>query len=127
MRTWSIGEVARRSGVSASAIRFYESIGVLPAPARVSGRRRYTPQVLRRLAAVDLAQRAGFRLDEIRDLGGGASGRWRQLAAEKLPEIEEQIREALERKRLLLAGMECRCAGLEDCSLLGHPTPDREV
>src|SRR5919199_933661 len=63
-----IGEVAERAGVRVSLIRYYEEIGLLPEPARVSGQRRYDETVLRRLAVIDVAQRAGLTLDEIKDL-----------------------------------------------------------
>ena len=66
----AIGEVAAQAGMSASRIRYYESRGVLPAPERAAGKRRYTQDVLRRLAIVDAAQRVGFTLEEIRDLLG---------------------------------------------------------
>jgi MerR family redox-sensitive transcriptional activator SoxR len=49
MEELSIGEVARRTGVPASALRYYEDAGLLPAPRRVSGRRRYDAEVLRRV------------------------------------------------------------------------------
>ena len=66
----AIGAVAERSGMSTSRIRYYEARGLLPAPERVSGKRRYRSGVLRRLAIIDAAQRVGFGLDEIRDLLG---------------------------------------------------------
>lgn len=121
--TWSIGEVARRASLHPSAIRFYERIGLLPAPARVSGRRRYTPAILRHLALIDVARRAGFRLQEIRSLRAietsstTPSRRWRALAARKLPEVDALIARA-EMKRLLLEGAACDCRRLDDCRLL---------
>jgi len=63
-----IGEVAHQAGVRASLIRYYEDIELLPEPGRVSGQRRYNSSVLRRLAVIDTAQRAGLSLDEIREL-----------------------------------------------------------
>lgn len=63
-----IGEVAGRAGVRVSLIRYYEQIGLLPQPERVSGQRRYDETVLRRLSVIDVAQRAGLSLDEIREL-----------------------------------------------------------
>lgn len=53
-----------------SRIRYYESRALLPPAARVSGKRRYTEDVLRRLAMIDAAQRIGFSFDEIGDLLG---------------------------------------------------------
>ena len=69
-RVMAIGEVAGRTGMSASRIRYYEARGVLPEPERAAGKRRYTHEVLRRLAIIEAAQRVGFSFDEIRDLLG---------------------------------------------------------
>ena len=66
MEEMAIGEVARRAGVRASALRYYESIGILPAPRRVNGRRRYDGEVLELLTVVRVAQQAGFTAAEIR-------------------------------------------------------------
>ena len=131
----SIGEVAARSGVRSSAIRYYEAIGVLPVPERVSGRRRYDERVLLRLAAIDCAKRAGFTLGEVRLLVGEASQeaplseRWRELAADKLGEVDALIERAEAMRGLLLRGLECSCVGPEDCRLLDFAgdVPDRSV
>jgi DNA-binding transcriptional MerR regulator len=60
----SIGEVVRNSGKAASAIRYYEEIGMPPEPLRVSGRRPYPREVVRTLAVIEAAQRAGLTLDD---------------------------------------------------------------
>jgi DNA-binding transcriptional MerR regulator len=84
-----IGEVARAAGVRKSLIRYYEGIGLIPRTPRVSGQRRYDESVLRRLAVIDVAQRAGPSLDEIRDLleigSDPLSPRLRALARRRLP------------------------------------------
>jgi MerR family redox-sensitive transcriptional activator SoxR len=119
----TIGEVARRAGVRASAIRYYERIGLLPEPTRVSGQRRYDETVLKRLAIVDVAQRAGLRLEEARMLLDGFSpttppgARWRALARRKLPEIETLIARAMTMKQVLERGAECQCVSFDDCDL----------
>jgi DNA-binding transcriptional MerR regulator len=117
----SIGEVAREAGIATSRIRYYESIGVLPEPERVSGRRRYSPEVLRRLATIDVAQQVGFSLDEIRQLLNAddepAHLRLRRLAASKLPEIDELIQRATAIRRWLEMTSACECESLEVCSL----------
>ena len=124
--TLSIGEVARRAGLETSALRYYESIGLLPEPDRESGRRRYEERVFDRLAAIALARRAGFTLAEVRTLMTGfsettpPSERWRRLAEEKLPEIKALIARAQEMKRVLELGLECDCLRLEECGLLGE-------
>src|SRR3954454_2780066 len=90
-----IGDVAKRAGVNTSLIRYYERIGLLPAPERVSGQRRYDQTVLRRLAVIDVAQRAGLSRDEVgelREIGNEPlSSRLQDLAQRKLPEIEALI------------------------------------
>ena len=125
----TIGEVERRSGVKATTLRYYETLGVLPAPARMSGQRRYTVDVLRRLAIVDVAQRAGCSLDEIADLLAAAdepaSDRLRALAARKLPEIERLIERAQAVGRWLEVASACECRTLDVCALFDHRAPAR--
>jgi MerR family redox-sensitive transcriptional activator SoxR len=121
--TMSIGQVAAQAGVRTSAIRYYEDVGVLPTPERVGGRRHYTVDVLRRLAIIDVAQRAGFTLDEVRELLGGASGDGRAyesvrgLAARKLPEIQALIERAEAVKKWLEVASACECSTLDVCGL----------
>jgi len=64
----TIGQVAKASGLSASAIRFYEKEGLLPPPVRASGQRRYDRRVLERLAVLEFAKECGFALKEVRTL-----------------------------------------------------------
>ena len=72
-----IGELARRTGLSTSRIRFYESIGLLGAVGRrANGYRTYTPEAVVTLDLIAAAQQAGFSLDEIRTLLPGEQGRW---------------------------------------------------
>ena len=116
-----IGEVARRAGVRASAIRYYESIGLLPEPERMAGRRRYPRGTLQKLAVIATAQRAGLRLDEIRELltasGRAVSERLRLIASHKLPEVDASIERARLVRTWLEAAAECRCTTLDDCPL----------
>ena len=90
MAELTISEVARKIGLQPSAIRYYEQIGVLPHPPRISGQRRYDPTVLYRLAIVQRARQLGFTLEEIRKLffgfrqGTRASERWQNLSRRKL-------------------------------------------
>ncbi len=132
----TIGEVARRSGVPATTLRYYEDIGLLPAPGREGGCRRYDGRVLRRLALVDTAKRAGFSLLEVRELLEGfdssvpATERWRLLASRKLPEVEHLLERATAMKRLLERGLICRrlrlpCGtGLAGGSASESPSPE---
>jgi MerR family transcriptional regulator, redox-sensitive transcriptional activator SoxR len=65
MTNLTIGEVARKAGLQTSAIRYYEKIGLLPKTQRIGGQRRYETSVLNYLEIIDVAKRAGFRMDEI--------------------------------------------------------------
>lgn len=127
MNALLIGEVARRAGLRPSAIRYYESIGLLPEPERVAGRRRYSPDTLRTLAVIGAAQRVGLSLDEIRELLEGTNGegavseRLRAIAQRKLPEVEALIERARLVRSWLEAAAQCECPTLEDCPLFDHP------
>jgi MerR family redox-sensitive transcriptional activator SoxR len=118
----SIGDVAREAGVSASRIRYYEAIGILPVAERFSGKRRYSADVLRRLTIIVAAQRIGFTLDEIRQLHGPgarpAHERLRLLAIDKLPQIEDLIQRALTVRKLLVTCAICECDSLDECRIL---------
>lgn len=117
----SIGQVAGQAGMSASRIRFYEVRGVLPEPERWAGKRRYRPEVLRRLAIIDAAQRVGFTLAEIRDLMGARDGqaheRLRELALLKLPELDELIERASSVRRVLRICSTCNCESIDVCRM----------
>jgi len=122
-RELSIGEVAARAKLNASAIRYYESEGLLPASRRRSGRRVYDPSILNRLAVIDMAKRCGFSVAEIRQLLAGLSRksppgvRWRNLASKKITELDQRIAEAQQMKSMLGALSRCECPTLNDCGL----------
>jgi MerR family redox-sensitive transcriptional activator SoxR len=123
----TIGEIASRAGVRASRIRYYEQVGVLPPPERAGGQRRYSDDVLHRLAIIQVAQRAGLSLDEIRDLthpenGQSAGEGIRALAERKLPDIEALIERAQAVKRWLEIAQSCDCATVDACRLFVDPT-----
>ena len=122
-----IGDVAHRAGVKTSLIRYYEGIGLLPEPARVSGQRRYDHTVLRRLAVIDVAQRAGMSLDEIRLLvqhgNEPMSGQLRELATRKLPEIDALIERAQRVRAWLETATGCVCQSIDECALFDDATP----
>jgi MerR family redox-sensitive transcriptional activator SoxR len=119
----SIGEVAARANIRTSAIRYYEEIGLLPKPERVGGRRCYTVDVLRRLAIIDIAQRAGFTLDEVGELMAGTQGHGsahesvRALAERKLPAIDALIERAQAVRKWLEVATACECSTLDVCGL----------
>jgi MerR family redox-sensitive transcriptional activator SoxR len=123
----TIGAVAELAGKRPSSIRYYEEIGLLPRPLRVSGRRVYDAGVVRTLAVIETGQRAGLTLAEIKVLlaaspgDGAAVARLREVAEKKLPEIEALIvRSELVRDWLQCAAR-CECPSLEDCPLFEDP------
>jgi MerR family redox-sensitive transcriptional activator SoxR len=124
----TIGQVADRAGLNTSHIRFYERVGVLPAPERVSGQRRYRDEVLHRLSIIDVAQRAGLTLDEIAPLTGpgnrsaDAARHIRALADEKLPHIDALIARAKAVKHWLQVAQSCDCSSVDVCGLFVDPT-----
>ena len=124
---FTIGEIASRARVAASAIRYYESIGLLPEPERESGQRRYDASVLGRLGFIGVAQSAGFKLPEIKELvgqidaGSGMSTSMRSLSARKLDEIEELLARTRAMKGWLEVAKECGCASPDECSLFPDP------
>jgi MerR family redox-sensitive transcriptional activator SoxR len=121
MQKWAIGEVATRSGVPASTIRYYEQIELLPPAKRVNGRRRYNNSILQRLGAIRLAQQAGFTIAEIQMLmhhfpaNAPPSERWQVMATQKLEELEERLKTIQTMKTILEQTLDCRCDTLEDC------------
>src|SRR3954465_5666340 len=115
-----IGEVADQAGVSTSLIRYYERIGLLPAPERVSGQRRYDAAVLRRLAVIDVAQRAGLSLDEIAELVHAGtepmSDQLRERAHRKRLDIDALIERAQRVRALLETATGCGCQTTPFCA-----------
>ncbi len=120
----TIGQLAERSGVAPSALRYYETQGLITATRTSGNQRRYQRAVLRRIAFVRAAQRVGLTLEEISEAlatlpGGRAPTRadWTRLSKSWRPRIETQI-ERLERLRDRLDGcIGCGCLSLGRCSL----------
>jgi MerR family redox-sensitive transcriptional activator SoxR len=129
--TLTIGQLAQRVGLATSAIRFYERTGVLPAPTRVSGQRRYGPDAVRRLEVLEVAKRAGFSLDEAKlllqtaDAGTPTFAALRELAERKLADIEALIARAQTMRQWMLTATDCSCTSLDVCALFdGDPSDD---
>jgi MerR family redox-sensitive transcriptional activator SoxR len=121
MMELTISEVAKQAGIRASAIRYYESVGLLPLPQRVSGQRRYNADILRRLAFIQAAQAVGFSVAEMQtllqelDVDAPLSARWQVLAKQKLAEVDTLIQRAQSMRRMLEQGLDCSCPDLEQC------------
>ncbi len=116
-----IGELARNAGLNASAIRYYEKLGLLPAPQRLGGQRRYPSDALHRVLLIRFATDMGFTLGEIRLFLNGlhenmqVGPRWKKLATRKLIEVEQNIARSLKLKALLEGLLNCRCPSLQFC------------
>lgn len=126
----TIGELSRRTGVAASALRFYESVGLVSADRTAGNQRRYPRHMLRRLAFIRAAQRVGLSLDEIAEaLSALPHGRtptktdWARVSAAWTARIDRRIAD-LERLKSKLTGcVGCGCLSLRACAL---SNPDDE-
>ena len=118
----TISKVARQVGLQASAIRYYERIGLLPRTPRISGQRRYDTTALYRLAIIHRARELGFSLSEIRHLFFGfrnvtrPSERWRTLSQRKVAELDH-LMDGIKAVRGVLKKLmtKCRCDTLDEC------------
>jgi len=116
-----IGELARRAGLNASAIRYYEKKGLLAAPYRTSGQRRYPDDAVYRVLLICFASEMGFTLGEIKIFLNGlredapVGPRWRKLALRKIQEVKRTIDRSRQLKTLLEHLLECQCASLQVC------------
>ena len=121
----TIGALSERTGVATSALRYYESEGLIHASRSPGGQRRYPRDILRRVSFIRIAQQVGLSLDEIRSaLVSLPESRtptqkdWEKLSASWSPRIDEQIA-ILERLRDRLAGcIGCGCLSLKVCKLV---------
>ncbi len=120
----SMGEVARRSGFAASALRYYEAEGLIPATRTPGGRRQFERSVLRRLAFIRAAANVGLSLDEIRteldQLPGGrvpTKADWQRISRHWRARLDDQIG-SLERLRDGLDScIGCGCFSLQRCRI----------
>jgi len=112
-----------------SAIRYYERLGLVAAPERSSGQRRYDRQVLERLAIIRFAKHVGFKVIEIKQLLDGVDRRppphrWRNLARQKRAEVDDIIARAIAIRKLLDNTLDQKCPKLvERGSDLGSSCP----
>ncbi|HUE95895.1 MAG TPA: redox-sensitive transcriptional activator SoxR [Longimicrobiaceae bacterium] len=120
----TIGEMARRSGVAVSALRFYEERGLLTSTRGPGGRRRYPRAALRRVAFIVFAQRVGLTLEEVRaELGMLPPDRvpvdkdWEQLTGSWLARIDERVAELHRLRSGLSECIGCGCLSVAACPL----------
>jgi MerR family redox-sensitive transcriptional activator SoxR len=129
MRELGIGELARQVRMRPSALRYYETVGLLPPAGRVAGQRVYPASTVRRIALIKMAQRARFTLAEIRqlldtDADRGATRQWRALAARKIPELDQFIQETQALRNAVADCLACGCMNFDSCRLLSSGTAE---
>jgi MerR family redox-sensitive transcriptional activator SoxR len=120
----AIGEVAERSGLATSAVRFYESQGLVHSTRTEGGQRRYERDALRRLAFIRVAQRVGLSLDEVRNALHALPDQrtptvrdWARLSKEWRPRLDEQIAVLTKLRDELSSCIGCGCLSLRACAL----------
>jgi DNA-binding transcriptional MerR regulator len=119
----SIGELASRTGVATSALRYWEELGLLPAPARISGQRRYPRSAVTLVGIILLQRDAGFSLAEQKALmssRGVALDEWRRLARRKLAELDEQIARAHAAREAIEHALDCPREDILQCPNFGN-------
>jgi MerR family transcriptional regulator, redox-sensitive transcriptional activator SoxR len=120
----TVGQLAERAGVATSAIRFYESRGLIRSRRTTGNQRRYEQSELRRVAFIRTAQRVGLTLDEIGDALGTlpddrvpTKADWTRLSRTWRPRLDEQIRRIERLRDQLDSCIGCGCLSLRNCAL----------
>ncbi|WP_119271159.1 redox-sensitive transcriptional activator SoxR [Taklimakanibacter deserti] len=120
----TVGEVARRSGIAVSTIHFYETKGLIEGWRTQGNQRRYHRAVLRRIAIIRIAQRAGIPLAVIRDALSDlphdhvpTSRDWRRFSATWREMLEERIDSLMQLRNQITSCIGCGCLSLKDCPL----------
>jgi len=114
----TIGELASRTGVATSTLRYWEEVGLLPAPARVGGRRRYPPSVVGLVGAILLLQDVGFTLREIKafvEPRTRVGDVRRELFQRKIAELDRLIHQAQVARNAIAHGMGCPHEDVFEC------------
>lgn len=117
-----IGEVARHAGLPASTLRYYERIGLIPAPRRISGQRAYDESILDTLRYIRHAQAIGYSLDEIKTLLDRDAlpdvQLWKATMSDKMRDVQAKIQQFQHQLELIQRAMACPCTSLETCELI---------
>ena len=127
----SIGEISQRTGVATSALRFYESIGLISSQRTTGNQRRFQRAIIRRVAVIKAAQRAGIPLDEIgRAISTLPADRaptrddWERFSRSWKQDLERRIGQLTRIKDDLTGCIGCGCLSIENCALFN---PDDEL
>lgn len=114
----TIGELAKRAGVATSALRYYEELGLIPAPVRVSGQRRYPESAVGLVGMILLLRDVGFSLRESKAFLGSrtpAVDSWRRLTQRKLADLDDQIAKAQTAKEAITHALHCPHNDITTC------------
>jgi DNA-binding transcriptional MerR regulator len=114
----TIGELAHRAGVATSALRYWEQLGLLPAPDRVCGQRRYPRSAVGLVAAILLLRDVGFTLRELKALNASRSSAgdgWRELHQRKLTELDQRIAQAQAARTAIAHALACPHQDIREC------------
>ncbi|MFD0854666.1 MerR family transcriptional regulator [Actinomadura adrarensis] len=108
----TIGELAAATGVATSALRYWEELGLLAAPARASGQRRYRPSAVERVGLILVLRDVGYTLSEVKAFIAAGSGNededaWRRLAQRKVAELDERIAQAQAARTAIAHSLAC--------------------
>lgn len=120
----TMGEVAQRSGTAPSALRYYESLGLLTATRTTGNQRRYHRSALRRIAVIRAAQHVGLSLAQIQDVFAGyppdhapTKREWVRIAQRCRPLLDARIRELEAVRDGLSACVGCGCLTMRQCAI----------
>jgi MerR family transcriptional regulator, redox-sensitive transcriptional activator SoxR len=120
----TVGELAHRGGVAASALRYYESLGLIRADRTAGGQRRYARSTLRRVAFIRAAQRVGLSLDEARDAMSTLPAdrapdatEWAHVARAWRQRIDDEIEQLRTLRDNLTGCIGCGCLSLRSCEI----------
>lgn len=123
-RRFAIGEIAQRTGVATSALRFYEEQGLIESERNESGHRRYHADVMRRVSFIRTAQRVGLSLDDVREALASLPDRrtptakdWDRLASSWRPRLDAQIALLTRMRDQLDSCIGCGCLSLDSCGI----------
>lgn len=114
----TIGELAGTTGVATSALRYWEELGLIPTPARVSGQRRYPASTVELVGLILLLQDVGFTLREAKALVASRSddpGAWQALLQRKLAELAELISQAHTARTAIAHALACQHDDIQSC------------
>jgi DNA-binding transcriptional MerR regulator len=114
----TIGELARRTGVATSALRYYEERGLLPTPSRISGQRRHPESAIGIVGIILLLRDVGFSLAEQKTLMAArtvAREDWQRLARRKLAQLDEQIAKAQAAHEAITHALQCPHENILEC------------